>query len=841
MFALLFLSVVALGMMYATNTETAINTNYKEAQIAAYSANAAIQEMRDRIQPATLNILPPAILPTLAAPGGVIYLINPRGGEAVEPWNLANRYADIELCQEGLLGLTGTVGVPCTTLPNAGGWYTVYDDSQTSAGVWQQARPLDWKWVRLTLKKNNNTAAPSNGDPNAVNQICWDGERQITLPVGYGPECNRIGSIVAVNVLDGGVNYTSAPTVTISNPPSGVTATAIATMVAVTEQNVASITVNNGGGGYTAPPAVTLVGGDGTGASAHVCILISECAQPFVGFAGSPVTGVTFGGAGTQCYGTAPAVSFTGGGGLGAAATATLETAASCIQDVTYTGTCNAHRGETISGVGFSGGPTGSSGFSATLTFDGPHGEVTAVTIQNSGNGFATAPTTITGFSGCNGLTFTVNLGRRVSGVSLTAGGGGYTSAPTVGFTTGAGSAQTMPTATAAIGASVAWAGQVTSIIVDNPGSGYTGSGGPPSVILSPVDGNGAGAAATAVLGSALGPALYKVGSITITDQGYGYTTDPTVTFTGGGGSGAVADATVGRGARYGKVYLITALAETRMGARSFIQMETATPLSGFHTAGALTVAGPNPTTGNMPNAQNFFVRGEDLNSCGQTAEPNKPAIGVYDDPTADPPTQSLEIMTDVANNSPGPDHYTGEGGTSTTPSIKNVYNNLGETMGSPVGLKALIDAVNAKKTNVGNTVSLGSVGAPAINYIEGNLSLLGSNTGYGILVVTGTLNMSGNFSWRGPVLVVGDGIFNFTGGGNGTIQGTLFVAKIWDNYTNKNLLGEVGTPTLAWAGGGNNGIYYDHCYASNMMSRIPLESPPSTKPLKILSTRTLP
>ena len=34
MFALLLLSVIGLGMMYSTNTETAINSNYKDSQIA---------------------------------------------------------------------------------------------------------------------------------------------------------------------------------------------------------------------------------------------------------------------------------------------------------------------------------------------------------------------------------------------------------------------------------------------------------------------------------------------------------------------------------------------------------------------------------------------------------------------------------------------------------------------------------------------------------------------------------------------------------------------------------------------------------------------------------------
>src|SRR5205085_1225202 len=80
-----------------------------------------------------------------------------------------------------------------------------------------------------------------------------------------------------------------------------------------------------------------------------------------------------------------------------------------------------------------------------------------------------------------------VNLGSFVSAVTITSGGSGYTSAPTVTFT------------------------------------GATGSG---------------ATATTTVSLSVIG--------VQITNGGSGYTTLPTVSFTGGGGTGAVATATVG-------------------------------------------------------------------------------------------------------------------------------------------------------------------------------------------------------------------------------------------------------------------------------------------------------
>src|SRR3954466_9320068 len=86
LFALLLLSVIGLGMMYSTNTETSINANYKDAQVAVYAAMGGLQEGRDRIQPSTGTVVPPAAMASVGA-ANVVYIINPRGGETVAPWS----------------------------------------------------------------------------------------------------------------------------------------------------------------------------------------------------------------------------------------------------------------------------------------------------------------------------------------------------------------------------------------------------------------------------------------------------------------------------------------------------------------------------------------------------------------------------------------------------------------------------------------------------------------------------------------------------------------------------------------------------------------------------------
>nr|WP_256218678.1 phage tail tube protein [Pseudomonas sp. NBRC 111130] len=80
----------------------------------------------------------------------------------------------------------------------------------------------------------------------------------------------------------------------------------------------------------------------------------------------------------------------------------------------------------------------------------------------------------------------------------------------------------------------VAAAGSIDQITVSNGGSGYTSA---PTVTLT--GGGGSGATAVAVLDDD------AVVAINITNPGFGYTGTPSVTFTGGSGTGAAATATI--------------------------------------------------------------------------------------------------------------------------------------------------------------------------------------------------------------------------------------------------------------------------------------------------------
>lgn len=87
-----------------------------------------------------------------------------------------------------------------------------------------------------------------------------------------GTTTHRQGtSILSITVTNGGTGYTSTPTVTIAAPSLayGTTATAVATVVS---NSVSAITVTNAGSGYTTAPAVTFTGGGGSGAAATASI-----------------------------------------------------------------------------------------------------------------------------------------------------------------------------------------------------------------------------------------------------------------------------------------------------------------------------------------------------------------------------------------------------------------------------------------------------------------------------------------------------------------------------------------------------------------------------------------
>ena len=152
---------------------------------------------------------------------------------------------------------------------------------------------------------------------------------------------------------------------------------------------------------------------------------------------------------------------------------------------------------------------------------------------------------------------------NHISAIAVSAGGSGYTSAPTVTISGGGGSGATAR--------AVLTAGAVSSIVVTRKGSGYG-----PAVTLT------GGSPTTA---ARLVPVMNTAGvitSVTIASGGAGYGSTPTVVFTGGSGSGAVATATLTGG-------VVTAITVSN-GGTGYVPTVTITGGSGTGaTAGAVT------------------------------------------------------------------------------------------------------------------------------------------------------------------------------------------------------------------------------------------------------------
>jgi len=215
---LLLLTIIAFGLIFMTDTDTAINSNYRSEQQAFFAAKTGIEEVRDRMRrtaPNSLDAKAPAIslLPdTIASDsGGVLYVIN-QGADPipVQPWTAGNKYQDDEFCHDGytLTGIpnpfTGNVpsdDVPCPNPPNGPStWYTQPTSAAPAPGWTTSTIPFNstdgavpYKWARITWKEDNSVqGSPSPGpyytvDGTATNSstattpVCWDGKKEVLL------------------------------------------------------------------------------------------------------------------------------------------------------------------------------------------------------------------------------------------------------------------------------------------------------------------------------------------------------------------------------------------------------------------------------------------------------------------------------------------------------------------------------------------------------------------------------------------------------------------------------------------------------------------------------------
>jgi len=236
----------------------------------------------------------------------------------------------------------------------------------------------------------------------------------------------------------------------------------------------------------------------------------------------------------------------------------------------------------------------------------------------------------------------------------------------------------------------------------------------------------------------------------------------------------------------------ITALASLPNGSKKVLQYLVAPQAVSLAFPAALTLDGFSDAYAG-PNHNFFQIAGQDSSGgCGATMPGLVPAIGVPD--ASDVNTVIGGIPTSPTNET---NNYTGTG---PAPSVAQV--GLAPNLQTVKGLNQLAqtiiqnaDAVIAGPANQANlpssmsstnpmTVAIaGDPGVPS----QGNFSLTGGFTGYGLLLVTGNFTYTPDSNWNGIVLVIGQGTVATINGSNGGGQfnGAMLIAKTLDSSGN--------------------------------------------------------
>ena len=404
------------------------------------------------------------------------------------------------------------------------------DDDAT---IWSQTsnRSAPFAWDRITAANRDAVKVSVGGQPLPIDNLSYEPafasdfsgaewrlaaevtEGAVVLVLTAENQRRTTGRVASVTITNGGTGYTSAPTVafTTANPN-------FARATATAADQVASVTISNGGSGYSLSDVgvqdyvITFVsqpGDPGSGAAAKTSARWST-----VGSVNVPASGRGSG------YTSVPAVSFTGGTGMGAAAVAVGPTQVRAINLNTggsgYTDSMPATFTCTT--------PTGGVAAIGRGVLNAA-GTVTSITVTNPGLGYTTAPTCSPSHPASGGVQATSigsTLEDRVLSVRVTNPGVGYGGLPSCAITGTA-------TCTADYGVTQDHAGMYQDdLIITDPGSGYAAA--PDVEFPEPQYADGIRAQGTAALTD-------KVTSITVTDGGSGYREAPTVEISGGGGN----------------------------------------------------------------------------------------------------------------------------------------------------------------------------------------------------------------------------------------------------------------------------------------------------------------
>jgi hypothetical protein len=292
------------------------------------------------------------------------------------------------------------------------------------------------------------------------------------------------------------------------------------------------------------------------------------------------------------------------------------------------------------------------------------------------------------------------------------------------------------------------------------------------------------------------------------------------------------------------QVLEVTSLAVLPNGSKKLLQYITAPISMNLQFPAALTLAGNNVQFA-APNTNYFYIDGRDQFDVGACTAGSTPytAVGYVNNSDGSDGTITGAIVPPASYNS----HYTGVGGV--TPNVRYVPtgsppNALPPNLLRPSGLDSLVQQITGYADSVvtptpggpgtlGTTTTQSDVILPGMTaanpmtvVVNGNLDVTGwHTTGYGLLVVTGTFTYDPDLTWRGIVLVIGQGKFTANKFGSGEIDGALFIAKTryppGGGPTALQLIPDaggalpdanLGQATFDQTNGGN-GVFYSSCW----------------------------
>jgi hypothetical protein len=162
LFIMLSLSGLALSLVLLTDSQIRLGKTLETQAQVYYAALAGLEEARGRLNASAPDSISGSLPISVTQ---VLYLVNSRTLDPVQPTNASNPYYDYEYAQE-FAGGFGTAAV----LP------AVASD-QPGAGT---ASTIPYKWVRITLKTEYSSGqdVDQNGVLDSTTPIKWDGTHQ---------------------------------------------------------------------------------------------------------------------------------------------------------------------------------------------------------------------------------------------------------------------------------------------------------------------------------------------------------------------------------------------------------------------------------------------------------------------------------------------------------------------------------------------------------------------------------------------------------------------------------------------------------------------------------------